>query len=252
MTAFAAIAEDYLATRRAFGYKLLQQGRMLHQFVGYLEATGAEHVTVAHALAWAAQPADAKPAWWAGKLGVARGFARYLQAFDPCTEVPPSGLLPDPSHRAVPYIYSEEDIARLLQAAGRLMPPSRADTYQTLISLVRVTGMRAGEAVMLDRSDLDWEEGLLTIRNGKFGKSRQLPLHESTVAALRAYAARRDQRYPRPKAPSFFVSTVGTRLLRDNLSTVFPRLVRDARLDWSGRRRPPAFTTSATVLLVLL
>jgi integrase len=239
MTAFASAADDYLATRRALGYKLLQQGQMLYQFVDHLDAVGAEHLTVAHALVWAKQPIDAKPAVWSGKLGVVRGFARYLQTLDPSTEVPPVGLLPDRGHRAVPYIYSEEDVARLLEATGRLQPPFRADTYQTVISLLRVTGMRVGEAVRLDRFDLDWEQRLLTIRNSKFGKSRQLLLHQSTVDALRAYAARRDERRPRPKTPSFFISTVGTRLLRDNVSTIFPRLVRDAGLDWSGRQRAP-------------
>jgi integrase/recombinase XerD len=239
MTSFSSSASDYLATRRAFGYKLVQQGRMLSQFVDYLEATGAEHLTLAQAVAWARQPLDADPVWWSAKLGVVRGFARYLQAIDPATEVPPVGLLPDRNHRAVPYIYSDDDVARLLEAAGRLCPPFRADTYQTVISLLKVTGMRVGEVVRLDRSDLDWEQGLLTIRHSKYGKSRQLPLHPSTVEALRGYARRRDERRPKPKTPSFFISTVGTRLIRDNVSTVFPRLVRDAGLNWSGRRRPP-------------
>ncbi len=99
--------------------------------------------------------------------------------------------------------------------------------------------MRVGEVVRLDRDDVDFEEGLLTIRNTKFGKSRQLPLHPSTVTALAAYAARRDQRRPRPKSPSFFTSAIGTRLLRDNVSTVFPRLVRESGLVSSNRLRPP-------------
>lgn len=239
MTAFASAADDYLATRRALGYKLHQQGQMLHKFVDYLDLAGAEHLTVAHAVAWAKQPIAAKPAVWSGKLGVVRGFARYLQTLDPRTEVPPVGLLPDRGHRALPYIYSEEDITRLVEVAGRLQPPFRADTYQTVICLLHCTGMRVGEVVGLDRSDLDWEAGLVTVRESKYGKSRQLPLHESTIDALRAYATRRDEHGPKPKAPSFFISSVGTRLLRDNVSTVFARLVRDAGLDWSGRRRPP-------------
>jgi integrase/recombinase XerD len=98
--------------------------------------------------------------------------------------------------------------------------------------------MRVGEAVRLDRDDIDFDQGLLTIRNTKFGKSRQLPLHPSTVEALAAYAHRRDQRRRKPIAPSLFTSTVGTRLLRDNVSTVFPRLVRDAGIEWPEGRRP--------------
>lgn len=172
-------------------------------------------------------------------MGTVRGFARFLSALDPATEVPPAGLLPEPSHRAVPYIYSDEDIARLRQAAGRLRPEHRADTYQTLIGLITVTGMRVGESVRLDRDDVDLAEGVLTIRNTKFGKSRQLPLHPTSVDALAAYARRRDERRPRPKSPSFFTSAIGTRLLRDNVSTVFPRLVREAGLQSANRLRPP-------------
>jgi integrase/recombinase XerD len=239
MTGFASSAADYLSTRRAMGYKLAYQGQLLGQFAAYLDAVGAERLTIADALSWAQQPADAAPVWWAVRLGVARGFARYLSAIDPATEVPPVRLLPEPSHRIVPYIYSDADIARLLQAAGRLAPEHRADTYRTLIGLMAVTGMRVGEAVRLDRDDVDLDQGLLTIRNSKFGKSRQVPLHPTSVEALGAYARRRDERRPRPKSPSFFTSAIGTRLLRDNVSTVFPRLVRETGLQSPNQLRPP-------------
>ena len=210
MTDFSPAVVDYLTTRRAMGYKLAYQGQMLGQFAAYLDGVGAERLTITHALSWAKQPADAAPVWWAAKLGVVRGFARYLSALDPTTEVPPVGLLPEPSHRIVPYIYSDEDIARLLQAAGKLCPEHRADTYQTLIGLISVTGMRVGELVRLDRDDVDLDQGLLTIRSTKFGKSRQLPLHPTGVAALAAYARRRDERRPKQKSPSFFTSAIGT------------------------------------------
>jgi len=239
MTAFGSAAADYLATRRAMGYKLAGQGQVLGQFIAYLDGVNAEHLTIAHALAWAKQPSGAAPVWWAFRLGVVRGFARYLRALDPATEVPPVGLLPEPSHRIVPYIYSDVDLGRLLEAAGRLSPEHRADTYQTLIGLVAVTGMRVGEAARLDRDDVNVDQALVTIRNTKYGKSRQLPLHKSTLKALVAYARRRDERRPHPKAPSFFTSTVGTRLLRDNVCTLFPRLVRDAGLASPDLRRPP-------------
>jgi integrase len=239
MTAFRSAAADYLATRRAMGYKLAWQGRLLGQFVGYLEADHVEHLTITHALSWAKQPPDAAPMWWALRLGIVRGFARYLIALDPATEIPPVGLIPKPRHRLVPYIYSDEDLARLLEAAGRLSQKHHADTYQTLIALVAVTGMRVGEAIRLDREDVDADQGLLTIRKTKYGKSRQLPLHQSTVEALVAYARRRDEGHPRPKGPSFFTSTTGTRLLRDKVCTVFPRLVRQAGLASPDLRRPP-------------
>jgi integrase len=239
MSDFAAAATDYLDTRRALGYKLLQQGQMLCQFVEYLEGVKAEHLSLSHAVAWAQQPAKADPLWWSAKLCVVRGFARYMQALDPETEIPPVGLWPERSSRIVPYIYTDDDIAGLVAAAGQLCPPLRADTYQTLISLLAVTGMRVGEAVRLDHSDLDWDQGLLTIRNTKFGKSRQLPLHSSTVDALHAYAQRRSQQCRRPKGPSFFVSIVGTRLIRDNATAVFAHLVNHAGLTWSAPHRRP-------------
>jgi integrase len=239
MTGFSAAAADYLSTRRAMGYKLAYQGQLLGQFAAYLDALGAERLTIAHALSWAQQPVGAAPVWWAVRLGVARGFARHLSAIDPATEIPPVRLLPEPSHRIVPYIYSDADIVRLLEAAGRLAPEHRADTYQTLIGLISVTGMRAGEAVRLDRDDVDLDQGLLTIRNSKFGKSRQVPLHPTSVEAIAAYARRRDERRPRPKSPSFFTSAIGTRLLRDNVSTVFPRLVRETGLQSPNQLRPP-------------
>jgi integrase/recombinase XerD len=176
--------------------------------------------------------------WWAVRLSTVRSFARFLTALDPATEVPPAGLLPKVSYRAVPYIYSDEDIVRLRDAAGRLQPEHRADTYQSLLALIVVTGMRVGEAVSLDHDDVDLDQCLLTIRNTKFGKSRQLPLHPSTADALTNYARRRDERRPRKKALSFFTSVTGTRLLRDNVSTVFPRLVREAGIQPPGRRSP--------------
>jgi integrase/recombinase XerD len=248
MTDYHAAAADYLTIRRAMGYKLGYQGQMLGQFVACLDAVGAEHLTIRHALDWARQPPDGARAWWAVRLSTVRGFARYLSALDPATEIPPAGLIPAPSHRLVPYIYTADDIARLLAAAGRLPTAHRADTYQTLIGLVAVTGMREGEAVRLDRDDVDLDQGLLTIRDSKFGKSRQIPVHASTVEALADHAARRDARHPRrdgrrhrhaPSRASFFTSTTGTRLLRDNVSTVFAGLVRDAGLVGSGHDRRP-------------
>jgi len=234
----AGTATEYLRLRRALGYKLARQGELLGDFIRYLRAAGADHVTIEHALGWATLPTGADPVWWSARLGVVRGFARYLRALDPATEVPPAGLLPDRNHRVTPYIYTDDDLARLLDAAGRLRPASRAATYQTLIGLLAVTGMRVGEAIGLDRGDLDSEQGLLTIRHGKFGKARQLPLHESTVEALRGYAALVRGQCRTSRAPSLFVSTAGTRLIGNNASAVFSRLVDDARLDWAGRRRP--------------
>jgi site-specific recombinase XerD len=133
-----------------------------------------------------------------------RGFARWLQAYDPATEMPPTGWL-HPSRRRIPYLYSQDDITALLAAARQTRRPLSAATYETLIGLVAVTGMRSGEAVRLDRADVALDKGLITIWDSKFGKSRQLPLHPSTVTALRDYSRRRDSLSPAPQEAAFFV-----------------------------------------------
>jgi integrase/recombinase XerD len=182
---FSAAAADYLATRRAMGYKLAYQSQMLAQFVVYLDAVDAEHLTIDHAVSWAKQPADAKRSWWAVRLSTVRAFARYLSALDPATEIPPSGLIPAQSHRVAPYIYGEDDVAKLLAAAGRLPTAHRADTYQTLIGLVAVTGMREGEAVRLDRDDVDLEQGLLQQQVRKVPADPSTPEHRPGARRLR-------------------------------------------------------------------
>jgi integrase/recombinase XerD len=241
MSRWSSVVDDYLQIRRAMGYKLVQDGRMLHTFAAHLDAAGAEHITIDDAVAWASGFGQAGAAWRAGRLTIIRGFARYVEALDPATEVPPVGLLPEVKHWIVPHIYSDSQVAAIVAEAGRLKHPHRADTYQTLIGLLVVTGMRIGEIVRLDRGDVDLESGVLTIRNTKFGKSRDVPVHSTTIDALSAYAARRDRRRPAAKSPAFFTSSTGTRLLRDNVSTVFPTLVRAAGIDSApGRRRPRA------------
>jgi integrase/recombinase XerD len=223
--------EDYLVLRRSLGFKLERPGQLLAGFVGFADQAGAATVTTELALAWATAPADADPSWWRLRLAAIRPFARYLAALDPGTEVPPAGLLGGPvSRRAVPYLYSPAEITALMAAAGAIRPPLRAATYQAVIGLLAVTGMRAGEAIGLDRPDADLQAGLLTIRQSKFGKSRQLPLHPTTVAALAGYAALRNRCRPRPAAPAFFLSTAGTRLIYKNVHRTYHQLTQAAGL----------------------
>ncbi|MGH3755947.1 MAG: tyrosine-type recombinase/integrase [Pseudonocardiaceae bacterium] len=211
-----AVLADYLEVRRALGYKLVDDARLLGDFVAYLEQTGAVTVTVEAALAWATRPADAGPAWWSHRLRVVRGFAKHLSALDGRAEVPPVGLLPARVPRAQPYLYSDTDIAALMAAARELRSPLRAATYETLVGLLAVTGLRIGEAIGLDRDDVDLGAGLATIRHGKHGKSRLVVCHPSTVEALGAYQRLADKLCSSPTAPSFFISTVGTRLIYKN------------------------------------
>jgi integrase len=221
---------DYLAMRRSLGYQLDRQEKLLGQFLHYLEARGVERITVEHALAWATLPAGAQR-WHAKRLRAVRVFAGYLKSMDVPVEVPASDLLPDKRGRAVPFLYTDEQIAALIDAAGTLSTPHRAATYRTLISLLAVTGMRRGEAVSLDRHDFNPRSGVVVIRAGKFGKSRELPLHPSSVRGLSAYLRRPDRPCSAtPSEPALLVSTVGRRLPMSGVERTFRTLVRNAGL----------------------
>jgi len=221
---------DYLALRRALGYRLQRPEKLLNQFLDHLEHQDEMVVTVDSALDWAQLPAAASSGWWAYRLCVARGFATYLHAIDPAHEVPPTGLLPQRPLRANPYLYSDAEIAALIAATATLRTLLRQSTYATLIGLLAVTGMRVGEAIGLDRGDVDLTSTRLTIRSGKFGKTRELALHPSTIDALHAYRRMRDRTAPPTGTSAFFVSTAWTRLLYCNVHNTFHRLVQLAGL----------------------
>jgi integrase/recombinase XerD len=229
---------DYLQVRRALGYKLKLHGAYLPQFVAYLEDIGAQTLTTEHALRWATLPAGVDVVWWRARLGMVRGFAAYLQTIDPATEVPPTGLLPARIRRETPYLYSEAEITALITVAGGLRSPLLVVTYQTLIGLLAATGMRIGEALALDREDIDFEHGTLVVK-GKFGKVRELPLHPSTVKALRAFLRQRDRLHPSPSAPAVFISTAGTRLVYADVNQKFTELKRRAGLKPRSARCQP-------------
>jgi integrase/recombinase XerD len=220
---------DYLATRRALGFKLERHGRLLPDLVGALARAGATTLTTELALGWATQPAG-RPEEWAQRLSVARGFARYLQTLDPGAEVPPADLLPRRRRRASPYLYAEAEVVALLAATATLRSPLGAATYRTLLGLLAVTGMRVGEALGLDCADVDRDQQRVVVRAGKFGATRALPLHPSTLAALDRYAQVRDARWPRPMSPAFFLSVAGTRLFYANVYRTFRHLARRAGL----------------------
>lgn len=244
MSALRDAVADYLTIRRALGFKLADHEWMLADFASYLEQAGASTITTELALAWATRTHGTE-SWKAARLSVVRGFARHLRTIDPTAEIPPTGVLIHRKRYAIPYLFADAEIDRLLAAAGGLTPPLRAATYYTLIGLLAVAGMRIGEAIGLDRDDVDLQAGVLTIRLTKFGKSRQLPLHSSTIAALARYDAQRDDLYPKPTAPSFFVSTCGTRLCKRNAQLTFRVLCRGAGLEGpGGLPRPRLHDTS--------
>jgi integrase len=232
-------AKEYLAIRRTLGFKLRGHDRLLEDFVDYLDEIGTGTITAETAMAWATRPADVQPVRWAQRLCAVRGFARYLHGLDPAIEVPSVDLLPARRQRPLPYLYSQTDIARLVEAATALRPALRAATHETLFGLLAVTGMRIGEAIALDRNDVDLEAGTLHITDAKFRKHRRLPLHRSSVMVLRRYAELRDELCLKPKGLSFFVSTRGTRLLGACVREVFRKLVDCLDLGIQPGAHPP-------------
>ena len=225
MSALSDAARDYLRLRNSLGHELAEYHRELPRFVAVLDAAGLPTVTVAAALSWAQGP-DVDPASSIAprRMTIARGFARYMAGIDARTEVPPPGLISGRRRWRPPFIYSPDDIAMLMAQARRLRQPMPAATHETLIGLLAASGVRVGEAIRLDRDDIDWARGVLAIRESKFGKSRRVPVLESTLTALDRYARVRDQFCSRTTSSSFFVSMTGTRVIYRIVQQTFRRL----------------------------
>lgn len=232
--------ETYLALRRGLGTELRDPGVRLHHFVEFLEREGAGTITAELALRWATTPAGVTPAAWAQRLADVRRFATWLSAEDPRTEIPSPALLPERWRRRPPYIYSDEEVAHILRETARLPSPLglRAQTYETLFGLLVTVGLRLGEALGLDRDDVDLRSGVLTIRRAKFGKSRFVPVHNSTRRVLGRYVRQRDLLIPQPTSPAFLVSERGTRIthsIAEHTFAVVSRIV-GLRAPARGRR----------------
>jgi integrase/recombinase XerD len=241
VSALRAAAEDYLAMRRALGFRLTTQGQHLMGFVAFCEDRGADHVTADLAIEWATRTArgSSDEIYQARRLDVVRIFAQHLQALDPATEVPPDDVLSRRYRRIPPYLYSPQEVAALMSAADHLAPAMRAMTWRTLIGLLAVTGMRQGEACRLNREDADLEAGTLVIADSKFGKSRQVFLHPATAAALRAYERARDRTLPEPQADTFLVNSRGAPLDGHNIQHTFTVLIAAAGIQAPPGRRAP-------------
>jgi site-specific recombinase XerD len=224
--------EEYLNIRRKLGFKLQRAGKLLHDFVGLAEKEGVSFITTELSLRWATQPIDCQPAWSAARLGIVRGFAQYQSVIDPRTEVPSQELLPYRYHRRPPYIYSNDEVIRLIKASQQLQSPLglRAATYCTAFGLLAVTGMRISEPIGLNRKDVDLIHGILTVYQTKFGKSRLVPIHPSTQKALQQYESLRGRIFPKPETDSFFISEQGTRLTDWTVRSTFVKLSRQIGL----------------------
>ena len=234
MSALRETLVEYLAMRRAVGCKLEALENRLSRFIDYLDSAGEASITTATALGWASSftnPAQA--------LGEVRVFARYVAVMDPHTQVPPAGLIPACRRRTTPYLYCEEDIAAMMEAARLIEPSMWSATVTTAIGLLWVTGMRVGEVLRLDRADVRLDEADLTVWVSKFGKSRHVPLSASTVDALASYDRQRRQCWARPATQSFFISKLGSRLNYLGFHAEFVKLLGIAGVpSHSGSNRP--------------
>jgi integrase len=218
--------EQYLLLRRSLGFKLINAESVLQSFVKFAEREAFSHITTDLVLRWMNLSTAKEPSTLADRLNIVRRFAIWRSAADELTEVPPKNLLPHRYRRKPPYIYSDDEIERLVQAARKLPSPKglRGPTYATLLGLLAATGMRISEAVSLDRRDVDLEGSVLCIRESKFRKSRLVPVHVTTRDALSEYAKRRDRIFPRLQSIAFFISERGMRVThwaaRDNFAIV--------------------------------
>jgi integrase len=238
MTPLRQALGDYLRIRRRLGFELKATERHLEKFVAFLERAGALRVTTELAVMWARLPVDAHPHQWSQRLGMVRGFARYLATIDPDSEIPSKDLLPARRPRVAPYIYSPDEITALMNAAVALTPPLRAASYRTVIGLMATTGLRLGEALGLDRQDVDLRDGALHVR-ARQTKQREVPLHPTTTRALREYARARDHRWPKPQSSAFFLNSQGGRLTKSEFNHHFAKLIQKIGLEGAGDRVRP-------------
>ena len=221
MSELRVLLDGYLSTRRALGFKLAAPAKTLDAFVSWMEEAGEPTIRHDLATAWVSQFSRGTVL---ERLNYVKQFAEHAAWFDPGTEVPVLDGRPYGSHRPRPLIFTSEQIDALLAAAGRLTPKVRAATWQTLLGLLTVTGLRISEARILNDDDITLDEsgsGWARVTDTKFGKSRLVPLHASTMTAVRNYQRLRDQAFPVPKTAAVFVARRGTRIARSTAGNTF-------------------------------
>lgn len=238
-----ARVEEFIALRRGLGYRSPSQERALRAFGRHLDQEHHEGpVPLESSLDWATKTTSIDPCNPARRLTMVRGFLRHLAAIDGATEVPDPGLLGSTGHRKPPHIYSETEISDLLAAAARLAPAGglRPHCYVALLGLIACTGLRISEALGLKCGDVDLDEALLTVRAGKRGRTRLVPLHPSAVPPLADYAAQRTHRYGPPGKDAAFFRTDRSDQIRDSAAHhAFSVLRRQLGWTTTGRTRAP-------------
>jgi len=233
-------AQQYLRERRRLGFQLHSMGHALRSFTRYVDRLKPlRPVTLELMAQWARcdRGHSADPRTWARRLKILRPFTRWLRQFEPGTEVPDDALFGPIGERVAPHIFSEQEIAELVRAAGQLAPELRGATYSTLFALIASTGLRVSEAVRLHNADVDLKAGVLTVRRTKFAKSRHVPLHSSAIEPLRQYRRLCDRWVTPTEDSPFFVGSRGRRrgeqLSTRQVDRVFASL--RTQLGWRNR-----------------
>jgi integrase/recombinase XerD len=228
MKSLAIHLDDYLKLRRQLGFKLCVEGKLLHDFVHYAAKKRADYLTTKLVMSWVTESPVLRPSLRAKRLTAVRQFAQYASGLDTRNEVPPRGLFPNQSRRPTPCLYRDEQVNELIEAARRINSGKglKGATLSTLFGLLAVTGMRVGEAIGLDRGDVDFDQVLLRIHRSTGNKIRLVPFHVSTQQALQRYADLRDRVCPHPSSPSFFIFEGGNRLLHCTVNCWFLKISR--------------------------
>jgi integrase len=229
----------YLETRRQFGFALVQTGVELRSLVRYAEQSGhTGPLTSSLAIQWAQEPQRCQPSYWALRLAIARRFAQFWLPYDSRTEIPPPACFGPFGQRGTVHIYSPDEVGALLEASTQLgcARSLRAASFRTVVGLLECTGLRIGEALGLCDEDIDWSAEVLTIRHAKGGQTRLVPVHSSTVEALRRYRCLRRKAFGAKAGPRFFVNSRGTPLSYFGVNRAFDHLRR--ALGWTQRPVP--------------
>lgn len=216
MINLSKLLEEYLTLRHQLGFELHNAEHVLKNFVFYMKQKKKRHITVKIALEFATRDPQCSLTWQSAKIGIVRDFAAYLYIYDAKTEIPSKDLLPNKYHRRRPYIFTDEEIIRLLESClGLLMKtPLKAQTYYAFFGLIAVTGMRISEALALSCNFVDLEQGIITIFESKFRKTRKIPIHLSTIKVLKEYSEFRDRQLKKKTSNFFFVNEQGLKLTR--------------------------------------
>jgi integrase len=206
--------EGYIDLRRSLGYAFNKQAAILRALARYVEARRLDGPLTQDMAISFIFSLEGTANGRATHYGIVCRFCEHFAIYDPRTEALDRRALPRSRAIPPPRILSDEELTLLISASRRVSPryPQRGLTLTMLVGLLASTGLRSGEALRLDRPDVDLADGLLHIRKTKFRKDRLVPVHATTLSALRTYAHKRDAFFPVPKDSAFFLSSRGNRL----------------------------------------